>query len=149
MKKSIKFLTLGILLTTGFILAFAIKQNTKTTSSNQGVYTNSINKLNSGKQLLETKCNICHGLKEDSKSMLAPPFVNIKSKYKAVYKTKDKFVKGIVDFTLNPTKEKAMMMGSLKRFAVMPKLGYSKADLTEIANYIYANKFEKPSWFNK
>jgi cytochrome c2 len=117
----------------------------KTTNDNH--YSAALPVANNGKQLLETKCNICHGIKDSAAAMLAPPFVNIKSKYKAVYKTREEFVKGIVDFTMNPSEKNALMRGSLKRFAVMPKMGYSKADLTTIANYIYDSDFEKPSWF--
>ena len=147
MKNHIKLLNLGIILISGITLAFTLNQKTSKTTDNQTNYTTSLNSIDNSKQLFESKCNICHSLKDSAAAMLAPPFVNIKSKYKAVYKTEDAFIKGMVDFSMNPTKEKALMRGSLNKFSVMPKLGYSKTDLTAIAKYVYATKFEKPSWF--
>jgi len=132
---------------TGIIMAFSIKPINKTTTKSKIIYTSSIESINTGKQLMETKCNICHGIKDNAAVMLAPPFINIKSKYMAVYKTEAAFEKGIVAFSINPSKEKALMIGSLNKFSVMPKLGYQESNLKKITKYIYSNKMEKPSWF--
>jgi len=113
---------------------------------NQNTYTTSIYSATYGKQLVETKCNMCHGIKATHDAMLAPPFINIQKKYKKVYKTKEKFVNAIVNFNLDPKKENAIMFGALKQFAVMPKMGNSKEDLTKIANYIYDGELENPEW---
>ncbi len=109
-------------------------------------YTSNITLATDGKQLLETKCNMCHGIKATHDAMLAPPFINIQKKYKKVYKTKEKFVDAIVNFNLDPKKENAIMFGALKQFAVMPKMGNSRDDLTKIAEYIYNTKLESPNW---
>ena len=121
-----------------------IQKNEESTSKTN--YTASITSATDGKQLLETKCNMCHGIKATHDAMLAPPFINIQKKYKKIYKTKDKFVDAIVSFNLDPKKEDAIMFGALKQFAVMPKMGNSKEDLTLIAEYIYSTELENPEW---
>ena len=145
MKKSVKFMAIGVVLIAGITMAFSLKTKTNKKTTKQITYTESIE--NTGKQLITTKCNICHEIKDSASAMLAPPFVNIKSKYKAVFKTEDAFVKGMIEFTMNPSKEKALMRGSLNKFAVMPKLGYSEANLKIIAKYIYTTDCKKPKWF--
>jgi cytochrome c2 len=102
--------------------------------------------LNIGKQLLESKCNTCHSIKASHDAMLAPPFNHIQSKYKKVYKTKEKFIAAVSSFTEEPSKDKALMFGALKQFSVMPKLAYSKEDIKRISEYIYSGKFEQPQW---
>ena len=106
-------------------------------------------KLNSNeevKKLLDTKCNICHSIKSSEDAMIAPPFTNIQKKYSKVYDSKQEFVDAIVDFNMEPTKDKAMMYGALKKFDVMTKMSYSKEDVTKIANYMYDAEFETPNW---
>ncbi len=100
----------------------------------------------SGKQLFETRCNICHGLKDKTSTMLAPPFFNIKSKYSKIFRTKASFEKAIVNFVSNPQKENTLMFGAVKQFGVMPKLGYPKNELLIIAEYIYETPFQRPTW---
>jgi len=100
------------------------------------------------KKLLETKCNMCHSVKASEEAMIAPPFKNIQKKYKKVSANKQEFVDAIVDFNMEPTKDKAMMYGALKKFGVMAKMPYSKEDVIKIANYMYNAEFETPKWCN-
>ena len=109
-------------------------------------YSSNLSSDNGAKELLETKCNICHSIKSSEDAMIAPPFTNIQKKYKRVYASKQEFVDAIVDFNAEPTKDKAMMFGALKKFGVMAKMPYSKDDVEKIANYMYNAEFESPSW---
>ena len=95
------------------------------------------------------RCAICHNIDAKQGEMLAPPMVNIKRKYSRVFKNKEDFIKGVVDFTQSPEQGNAMMFGALKQFDVMPKLNYSDEELKKAAEYIYSTEFEKPSWFKK
>lgn len=99
-----------------------------------------------GASLTETKCMICHKIQSSPEAMLAPPFAHIKKKYSKVYKTEAAFHSAVVNFTINPTEQKALMQGALKRFKIMPKMGYEKPDLEAIAHYIYATDFPQPKW---
>lgn len=146
MKNLIKSTVIGVMLIAGFTLNISCTNNSDD-SNEKAVYTSSIEDYRIGYQSFETKCNSCHHNTDNAAAMLAPPFINIKSKYKAVYKTKETFVQAIVDFNQNPSTEKALMRGALKKFEVMPKLKYSEDELNEIALYIYGNNFKKPKWF--
>jgi len=115
------------------------------------VYENiTVNEQNiiAGKQLFETRCNICHGIKDNSQNMLAPPFYNIKSKYSKVFRTKESFENAIIKFVSEPQKENTLMFGAVKQFGVMPKLSYPKDEIILVADYIYNTEFQKPVWCN-
>ncbi|UBM61496.1 cytochrome c [Candidatus Sulfidibacterium hydrothermale] len=102
-----------------------------------------------GKELFETRCNICHGIKKDG-TMSAPPFYNVKFRYLRVYGTKRAFENAIVNFVLDPQRKKALMYGAINRFGVMPKLPYPKEELTKIADYIYHAEFPRTGgWHNQ
>ena len=92
------------------------------------------------------RCKICHNIDVPRNELLAAPMVNIKRKYLRVYRSKEDFIEGIVDFTRSPEQGKAMMFGALKEFELMPKLNYSDEELKMAAEYIFYTKFEKPRW---
>jgi cytochrome c2 len=94
-----------------------------------------------------SRCKICHDVDRPRNEMLAPPMINIKKKYSRVYPDKNAFINGIVNFTKDPTLDKAMMFGALKQFEVMPQLNYPEEELKLAAEYIYNTEFKKPEWF--
>jgi len=103
-------------------------------------------KLSDVKSLVDSKCMICHSIKEKQDAMMAPPFAHIKKKYAKVYSDKGDFIQAITSFTMNPTKDKAQMYGALKQFKLMPKLSYKQSDVEAIAAYIYETDFPEPAW---
>jgi cytochrome c2 len=133
----------SIILSSVFAFTPNFTKNSKEELAQETIYTES---LKEGKTLLESKCNICHTVKENQDAMLAPPFAHIKKKYSKVYKTKSDFVTAITAFTVNPQTDNAIMFGALKQFKVMPKMGYTKEDVQKIANYIYDGEFAEPKW---
>ena len=102
--------------------------------------------LTDAKTLIDTKCMVCHGIKDNHDAMLAPPFAHIKKKYSKVYPDINDFVAAFSSFTVQPSEEKAMMFGALKQFKVMPNMGYTKEEAEQIAAYVYENDFPEPSW---
>ncbi len=102
-----------------------------------------------GESLINSKCMVCHAIKDSQKAMMAPPFAHIKKKYSKVYPTEEAFIKAITDFTIKPTKEKALMFGALKQFNVMPNLNYKEDEVKQIATYIYNSNFPEPEWCGK
>ena len=147
MKK--QFITVIALVSMAFGLSFCseagAENNNKDISSESNLsQTNSINI--EGKELLESKCMVCHKIQDDKKAMLAPPFAHIKRKYSKVKKSEQAFNNAMVAFTINPKKEDAMMFGALKQFGVMPNLNFNKEEVTKIVQYIYANDFSEPEW---
>ena len=119
------------------------KQQDESISIKSANYTK---ELSEAKNLLDTKCMICHAIKENQDAMMAPPFAHIKKKYDKTNSSKTDFVNTIVSFTLNPSDDKAQMYGALKQFKLMPNLAYQKDDIEKIANYIYENDFPEPAW---
>lgn len=93
-------------------------------------------------------CFACHNPKAPShEEILAPPFAAVKFRYQMMYKTKEEFAQAVYDYVINPTEEKALMFGAVRRFGVMPALPLPEDQIKAIANYIYDNDVEAPDWF--
>lgn len=91
-----------------------------------------------GYKLMQQKCFICHLEKPNPElrdKMLAPPMTRVKEHYK--FSDKKEFVDAIVSFVSNPTTDKALMPGAVRKFNLMPKLGYNKVDIKLIAETLY------------
>jgi cytochrome c553 len=95
-----------------------------------------------GQKLFEQKCTSCHNITPPStmserQNMVAPPIGNVLYHLDMEFKTADAIKKHIVEFTLNPTKEKAIC-NSVKRFGLMPsqKGSVSEAELNKIADFL-------------
>ena len=101
-----------------------------------------------GKKLMETKCYACHNPKTASHDdILAPPLVAVKRRYSKAYDNRADFIDGMVNWTTNPNEDDALMRGAVTNFKVMPKMGFEADDMRKIAEYIYDNEIEQPSWF--
>jgi cytochrome c2 len=133
------------------IAAFSLSFCSETTAKNENkspddTYSETIIDNSIGKELLESKCMVCHKIQDDKDAMLAPPIAHIKRKYSKVNKSEQAFNNALISFTINPKKEDAMMFGTLKQFGVMPNLNFNKEEVAKIAQYIYANDFPEPQW---
>ena len=99
--------------------------------------------------LFKNSCYACHSVTSKSHDeIIAPPMVAVKKRYLMNYPEKEDFVSAMVDFTKNPTEEKALMFGAVQQFRVMTNLNFNKEDLEKISEYIYDNEIEKPDWFD-
>lgn len=106
--------------------------------------------INNGEELYKQKCNICHSVTSKSHDeIIAPPMVAVKRRYLRSYNTKETFIKAISSWVANPNEEDAIMYGAVQQFKVMPKLPYTKENISSIAQYIYNNEIEKPTWFQQ
>lgn len=100
-----------------------------------------------GLTLLQKHCYTCHNPKSKSHDeIIAPPLWGMKKHYLEAYPAKMAFEKAMFNFIQNPTEEKALMKGPIKRFGLMPKPAVSTEDLQKIVSYIYANELENPAW---
>ncbi|WP_405563199.1 DUF3365 domain-containing protein [Polaribacter sp. Asnod6-C07] len=102
-----------------------------------------------GKKLMETSCYSCHSLTAPENSRIAPPMIAIKNRYITKNTTKEEFVNDMQNWMKNPTNEKAKMHGAVKRFGLMPKLGYPEETIQKISEYMYDYDIEKPEWFDE
>lgn len=105
------------------------------------------NNLAKGKELMETKCFVCHGPDAQEDARLAPPMVAIKAKYFMGNPTKEEFGDAVWNFVEDPTLIKGKMKGAIKRFGIMPYQPYSEEEIRLISDYIYEFKIEEPEWF--
>lgn len=101
-----------------------------------------------GQKLMETKCYICHNPNTASHDdILAPPLVAVKRRYSVSYTDRAAFVDAVVEWSTDPKEENALMRGAVNKFKVMPNLAYEAADMRKIAEYIYDNEIDQPTWF--
>ena len=99
---------------------------------------------NTPEALFDLKCASCHTKTRpsDMSKMVAPPIMGVMRHVKMTYPKKDDGVKFIVDYVLEPSKDKALCMPQkIKRFGLMPsqKGNVSKEELQKIASWIYDN----------
>ncbi len=105
-----------------------------------------------GYALMTQKCYLCHFEKPDPSKkdlMIAPPMLRIQEHYKPTYPNKTEFVNAIVAIVKNPSLEKTLMPGAVKKFKLMPKLIYDDEELRLIAETIYDYDFGSAPKMNR
>ena len=103
---------------------------------------------NESLELLKLRCYACHQINSKSHDeIIAPPLAAVKRRYLRSFPQRDDFIEAVVNWTLDPKEEKAMMFGAVKRFKVMPYQSFDKSEMRKIAAYIYDNDLEEPEWF--
>ncbi|NCB14077.1 MAG: cytochrome C [Erysipelotrichia bacterium] len=80
-------------------------------------------------------CVTCHSVNELNKS--APTIMEIQNTYKSAFPEKKDFIYYMSTWVLNPNKETSLMDDSIKKYKLMPMLGYDKETLEEISSYLY------------
>ena len=95
-------------------------------------------------KLFDVKCAICHSKTkpQDFSKVLAPTIMGVMKHIKMSYPTKDKAIDFMVDYLLNPSKEKAICdPEKLEKFGIMPsqKNVSTKKELREISNWLFDN----------
>ena len=102
-----------------------------------------------GKKLMETHCYLCHSPKAaENEGRIAPPMVAIKARYidKEGY-NKEEFIKHFIEFVKNPTEDKALMHGAVKKHGLMPKQDFPEGSAAKIASFLFDYQIEEPEWF--
>ena len=123
------------------------KENSDT--SVEGATAVAIDTTSANYMLLKQQCLICHGGAPSHDKLIAPPMVAVKSRYMMRYSTQEEFEKGMLEWTLNPTKEKALMRGAVGEFNLMPKPATPEEDLKKIVKFIYENELQQPDWYEE
>jgi len=138
MKKNI----ITIVVFTSFIL-FGCKNKKKEDAQNNQVYKeiSEATKINSkGYALMKTNCFVCHMEKPDPSKrgqMIAPPMLRVQEHYKPSYPNKTEFVEAVIAWVKNPSEDKVMMPGAVRKFNVMPKIVVKDEELKLIAETLY------------
>jgi len=97
-----------------------------------------------GEALFDAKCSACHvkTRPQDRSKLVAPPIMGVMNHVKMNYNNKDDAMKFMIDYVLNPSKEKSICMPQkIERFGLMPsqKGVVSKEELNKITSWLYDN----------
>ncbi|RAR49009.1 c-type heme family protein [Flavobacterium lacus] len=101
------------------------------------------------KKLMETHCYLCHSPSaNENQGRIAPPMVAIKARYidREGY-NKAEFIENVKAFVANPTEDKALMYGAVKKHGLMPKQSFPEGSIEKIAAFMYDYHIEEPGWF--
>lgn len=98
-----------------------------------------------GDVLFEKLCMSCHAIK--GKPKVAPPIFGVINHVKGAYPNREEFVQRVVGWVKEPSADKSLMPGAIKKFGVMPKLGFADSDVRLIAEYLYEEKIELSDWY--
>ena len=98
----------------------------------------------SAEVLFDAKCAMCHNKTRpaDMSKVVAPALMGVMRHIKMAYPNKEEAVKFMVDYILEPSKEKAICMPKkLERFGVMPsqKGNVTQAELKKITSWMFDN----------
>ena len=88
-----------------------------------------------GELLFNGNCVTCHSTNNLNKS--APTIKEIQNTYKNAFPEKIDFISYMSTWVLNPNKETSLMDESIKKYKLMPMLGYDRETLEEISSYLY------------
>ncbi|MCF6243244.1 MAG: hypothetical protein L3J74_18145 [Bacteroidales bacterium] len=145
--KQEKVKNLSIKLFLGFLViigAISCSSNNKTQENKDTVNKKNLAVNTEAYRLMQQKCFICHMEKpnpDKKTSMIAPPMMRVQEHYKPAHQTKEEFVKAVVSFVSNPNENDVLMPGAVRKFNLMPNLGYSKEDIQLIAETLYDADF--------
>ncbi len=117
-----------------------VAENTQTTET----VTKTPKVSEKGYALMKQNCFVCHMEKPDPSKrgqMIAPPMLRVQEHYRPSYPNKEEFVQAIKTWVNNPTEDKVMMPGAVRKFNLMPKLAVADADLQLIAETLYSIDF--------
>ena len=88
--------------------------------------------------LFNGNCITCHS---ETKSESAPSVVEFKSRYISAFSQKDDFVYQMSTWVEDPKVETSIMQDAVKKYGLMPHLGFDIDTLRDISAYIYETDF--------
>ncbi len=105
--------------------------------------------LTAGQKNFESLCLACHNATATKNDRIAPPMVAITEHYISDETSLDEFIQQVTDYVNDPTEEKSKMPGAVRKFGLMPKMGYSSEQLNSVATYLFHNHttLERPVGF--
>ena len=99
-----------------------------------------LNAGNIGSLLFHGNCITCHfETKDDS----APSIMSVRENYLRAFPKKENFTDYMSKWVLEPNAEGSLMLDAIKKYELMPMLGYEESTLKIIAEYIYDTDFTK------
>ncbi len=93
---------------------------------------------NEASLLFNGNCTMCH---HETKALSAPSIQDVQKIYKQKFKKKDEFVAYMSKWVHSPNEKDALMKDAVKKYGLMPELGFDKEMLRDISTYIYDTRF--------
>jgi hypothetical protein len=138
-----------LMLLSGLLLLLSCNsnQNDSYIASSTVVETTLADPEHPGKALLEKNCYACHNASAAHEDRIAPPMIAVKMHYLSEGTSKEEFTAALLEWTREPSEDKAKMFGAVKRFGVMPYQSFPEETIRQISEYIYEYDIEAPEWF--
>jgi len=95
---------------------------------------------NYGALLFNGNCTTCHFIDKD---VSAPAMKKVQARYKSVFAKKEEFVQYMSKWVASPSEERSIMLDAVKKYELMPMLGFEEEVLKEIVSYIYETDFKE------
>jgi mono/diheme cytochrome c family protein len=96
--------------------------------------------------LLESNCLSCHAVNPGEAGKVAPSLAAVKNAYTAAGGSRTDFIGAFAGFLKNPSAQMAKMPEAVAKYGLMPKMGFSDAQLEAVAAYVYDQAVETPEW---
>jgi len=93
-----------------------------------------------GSLLFHGNCITCH---HETKDISAPSIISVQDNYRRAFPKKKDFVDYMSKWVTHPNAEGSLMLDAIKKYELMPLLGYEKSTLKIISAYIYDTDFTK------
>lgn len=100
-----------------------------------------------GAALYQKLCVSCHAMQ--GKPTVAPPVFAMKNHVTDAHPDREGFVNYIVEWVKAPNADTALMRGAVKKFGLMPVLGYDEAEVRTVAEWLYDTDTSLPDWYKK
>ena len=88
--------------------------------------------------LYNGNCITCH---KATKAESAPAMIDIQSTYKKAFKTKKEFIEYMSKWVVSPNEDGSLMRHAIKKYELMPVLGFDEDTMLDISSFIYENDF--------
>jgi len=99
-----------------------------------------LNATELGSLLFHGNCITCHA---EHSAISAPSITEVQENYKRAFEDKQSFVNFLSKWVEHPNSETSIMLEAIKKFELMPELGFDRSTLEIIAEYIYETDFSK------
>jgi len=104
------------------------------------LFISSLNAADIRSLLFHGNCITCHA---EHKSISAPSIDEIKENYLRAFPDKKDFVAYMSEWIVSPSKKSSIMLDAIKKYELMPELGFDLSTTQDISAYIYDTDFSK------
>ena len=104
------------------------------------LFISSLNATDMRSLLFHGNCVTCH---DEHTSISAPSIDEIKANYIRAFPKKKDFIAYMSKWIVKPKKETSIMLDAIKKYELMPELGFDESTTRDIASYIFETDFSK------